>query len=131
MWWLCYFGYGMSMVLAKIAIGLFFLRITVTKFQLGVIWFTIGHTIIAAVIFFFVILFQCSPSSYFWTQSIPGTEGSCMSPQTFASLAYLYGSASALGDFTYGLLPIALVWHLDLNRSAKLVLAPILGMACM
>jgi hypothetical protein len=47
------------------------------------------------------------------------------------AIAYVYSVTATLCDLTLGLLPIALVWKLQMNVRTKAALAGILGMGCM
>jgi hypothetical protein len=84
-------------------------------------------TAITGVIFLFVTAFQCTPLSYFWDRSQPGH---CINADIIIGLTYFFGSISALCDFTFGLLPVFLVWNLKMNKREKIALVPILGMGC-
>jgi hypothetical protein len=46
------------------------------------------------------------------------------------ALTYSYSLVNAICDFTFGLMPIWLVWGLNMRRSEKIVLTPILGIGC-
>lgn len=118
------------MISAKISIGYFLLRLTVHRIHVWIIWTVMGLTVLTGAVFFFVTLFQCNPISYFWTQTI-GEKGTCIPVEVIMALTYLYGTISAICDFTFGILPIFLVWNLNMRKSLKIALIPILSMACM
>ncbi|GME36641.1 putative integral membrane protein [Neofusicoccum parvum] len=128
-WWLCYVAYCLTMISAKISIGYFLLRLTVHRIHVWIIWTVMGLTVLTGAVFFFVTLFQCNPISYFWTQTI-GEKGTCIPVEVIMALTYLYGTISAICDFTFGILPIFLVWNLNMRKSLKIALIPILSMAC-
>ena len=118
------------MIAAKISIGLLLLRLTINRIHIWIIWIVMLLTVITGVVFFFVTLFQCSPVSYFWDQAI-GAPGSCIDIEIIIGLTYLYSAINAVCDFTFGLLPIFLVWNLQMDLKSKILLVPILSMACM
>ncbi|KAF2473765.1 uncharacterized protein BDR25DRAFT_341043 [Lindgomyces ingoldianus] len=126
-WWLCYISYCWTMIGAKISIGLFLLRVTVNKMQRWIIYTVMGLTVLTGIVFFFVTLLQCRPVSYFWNKNQPG---SCINIDVIIGLTYLYSAISAICDFTFGILPMFLVWNLNMSRNAKIALVPILSMAC-
>jgi hypothetical protein len=126
-WWLCYIAYCLTMISAKISIGLFLLRVAVRPMHRKIILLVMSLTVLTGVVFFFVTLFQCSPISYFWFRMDGGT---CVNVYVIIGLTYLYSAVSAICDFTFGLLPIFMVWNLNMARDAKLMLIPILSMAC-
>jgi hypothetical protein len=45
-------------------------------------------------------------------------------------IAYVYSVTATCCDLTLGLLPISLVWNLQMNARTKAALAGILGMGC-
>lgn len=53
-----------------------------------------------------------------------------MDTNIIVKVAYFYSVVAALCDFTIGILPIALVWPLHMNRRSKIALAFILGLGC-
>ncbi|KAK7178563.1 integral membrane protein [Paraphaeosphaeria sporulosa] len=128
-WWLCYIAYCLTMIGAKISIGLFLLRITPKKIHHWIIYTILGLTVLTGIVFLSVTIFQCTPISYFWYQAL-GAEGSCINIYVIIGLTYLYSVISALCDFTYGLLPVVLVWNLNMSKTLKIALIPILSMAC-
>jgi hypothetical protein len=118
--------------LAKISAGFFFLRIT------GVMTFhriaTYVITLLAAVVgvvFFFVSMFQCTPIDFFWTRLQGETNGRCIDMEVIIKLTYVYGTVTALTDVAYGVLVAVLTWNLKVDRRTKVLIAPLLAMACM
>ncbi|OJD35828.1 uncharacterized protein BKCO1_15000110 [Diplodia corticola] len=128
-WWLCYIAYCLTMITTKISIGYFLLRLTVHRVHVWIIWCVMSLTVLTGAVFFFVTIFQCNPVSYFWSQTV-GAEGTCVPVEVIMALTYLYGSISAICDFTFGILPIFLIWNLNMRKSVKIALIPILSMAC-
>lgn len=127
-WWLCYVAYCLTMIAAKISIGLFLLRITIRSLHRWIINISMGLTVLTGIVFFFVTLLQCMPVSYFWDKSL--ANGRCINIEVIIGLTYLYSAISAICDFTFGILPIFLVWNLNMSRNSKFLLVPILSMAC-
>jgi hypothetical protein len=85
--------------------------------------------------FLFLMIFQCHPISYFWTQSpyttsdVPPVEGaSCISREIIADSTYAHGALSAAADWTLGILPIFIVWNLNMNPRTKISVALILAL---
>ncbi|KAF2786271.1 hypothetical protein K505DRAFT_380377, partial [Melanomma pulvis-pyrius CBS 109.77] len=126
-WWLCYIAYCLSMIAAKISISLFLLRITILKLQRRIIYTVMCLSVFTGIVFFLVTLFQCKPVSYFWNRNQPGK---CVNVYVIIGLTYFYSVINAICDFTFGLMPVWLVWGLNMRRSEKLALIPIMSMAC-
>ncbi|KAH7398380.1 hypothetical protein BKA66DRAFT_201402 [Pyrenochaeta sp. MPI-SDFR-AT-0127] len=127
-WWLCYIGYCWTMIAAKISIGLFLLRVTVKAIHKWIIYIAMGLTVLTGLVFFFVTLLQCTPISYFWNKKLE--KGWCVDIDVIIALTFLYSAISVICDFTFAILPMFLVWGLNMSVRTRLVLIPILGMAC-
>ena len=64
----------------------------------------------------------------FWDRA---QDGSCVGSDILVALTYVYSSINVVCDFTFGLLPIALIYDLQMGLKTKLMVVPILSMACM
>lgn len=126
-WWFCYIWYCLTMIGSKISIGYFLLRITVRRIDIWIITGVMLVTVLTGIVFFFLTIFQCQPVAYFWNKDL---DGFCINVEIIIAMTYLYSSFSVICDFTFALLPIALIWKLNMNRSSKWALVPIMTMAC-
>lgn len=129
-WWFCYMWYCLAMIASKISIGYFLLRITVRKLDVWIIYSVMVITVLTGVVFFFVTLFQCNPINYFWLRFDDGASGTCVDAKVIMALTYLYSVFSVISDFTCAILPMFLIWKLNMGRKTKLALIPIMTMAC-
>ncbi|KAI8942457.1 hypothetical protein NX059_000525 [Plenodomus lindquistii] len=127
-WWLCYIAYCWAMIASKISIGLFLLRVTVKTVHRYILYGAMSLTVITGLIFFFATLFQCTPIRFFWDRTIPG--GSCVNIDVIIALTFFYSAVSVICDFTFAILPFFLIWGLNMSRKSRIMLIPILGMAC-
>ncbi|CAG5184112.1 uncharacterized protein ALTATR162_LOCUS10916 [Alternaria atra] len=75
------------------------------------------------------IIFQCAPVSYAWDTSTPG--GKCNPAQTLADIYYATTAINIATDWFCALLPIPLLWNVQLNRNAKLSVGVILGLGAL
>jgi hypothetical protein len=46
-------------------------------------------------------------------------------------LTYLYGTVTAVTDVALGVLVVVLTWNLKVDRRTKMLITPLLAMACM
>ncbi|KAL1625551.1 hypothetical protein SLS56_007298 [Neofusicoccum ribis] len=122
-------AYTSTMWFAKVSIGFFLLRLTVHPVHIRIIWTAMIATAVTGIVFTFVTLFQCQPVAYFWTRFL-GAQGKCLNIIVVIDLTYFYSAVNALCDFTFGLLPLFMLWNLNMSKRMKLALAPILSMAC-
>jgi hypothetical protein len=116
------------MIAAKISIGLFLLRVTIKPIHKWIIYIVMGLTALTGLVFFFVTLLQCTPISYFWNKK---QTGFCVNIDIIIALTFLYSAISVICDFTFAILPVFLVWGLNMDLKTRALLVPILGMACM
>jgi hypothetical protein len=94
-------------------------------------------TVLAGLVFMFLMLLQCQPLSFFWTRmahhpvvNVKG-EGKCIDMEIIIAMTYVYSAFAAMCDFTVGILPIFVVHKLHMKRQTKLAVIGILSMACM
>ncbi|KAH9891385.1 integral membrane protein [Xylariomycetidae sp. FL2044] len=112
----------------RISIALSFLRIAVIKWHRRVIYAVMVVTLVMSLVFFFATVFQCSPPSYYWKQ-IEGVKwGSCINPAIVPNVAIVHGVITAICDWVLGLLPIPMLWHVQINRRTKAGIAVLLSM---
>ncbi|KAI0151477.1 hypothetical protein BJ166DRAFT_536154 [Pestalotiopsis sp. NC0098] len=126
-WWLCYLMYCTTMILSKISIGYLLLRVAVKKIHAWIIYGAMVITGITCTVFFFVVIFQCSPISFFWQKHQTGT---CVNVEVIIGLAYLYSACSVITDFTFALLPAWIIMGLQLHKRTKFALIPLMAMGC-
>ncbi|KZM23401.1 uncharacterized protein EKO05_0003931 [Ascochyta rabiei] len=127
-WFYCYLFYCCSMILSKISIGCFLLRISVKRVHTMIIYAAMFVSTFACTAFFFVTLFQCNPVKFFWEKSLE--DGTCIDNRVIIALGFVYSIFSIIADFTFALLPAFLVWNLQLKRRTKIALIPLLTMGC-
>lgn len=129
-WWLCFLAYSATITFAKLSLGFFFLRLTsiITLHRIVTIIIT-ALAVTVGIVFFFLSLFQCAPIDFFWTR-LAGAEGKCLNIDIIIGMTYLYGAVAAATDVAFGVLLAVLVWKLKIERKTKVLIAPLLGLAC-
>ncbi|KAK4197984.1 hypothetical protein QBC40DRAFT_179759 [Triangularia verruculosa] len=130
-WWCCYLAYSATMILSKLSIAYFLLRVTINRVHRWIIYFSAIITVASCAVFFFVSLFQCHPVSYFWTRHMDPDGGTCINFQVVIALAYLFSAMSIMSDFTFALLPAWIVSHLNMRPRTKAALITLMGMGCL
>ena len=114
----------------KFSIGIFLLRIAVARTHKIIIWTVIIVTEVYSTFFFFLFILQCRPSSYFWTQYTDG-EGTCINPKVTVDSFYAYSAISCVADWTLGIIPVFMVWNLQMNSRTKLSVGAVLAVGAM
>jgi hypothetical protein len=115
------------MITSKVSIGLFLLRVAVKPVHKWIIYCAMAISVFTGGIFFFVTLFQCTPISYFWNKL---ESGYCVPIDVIIGLTFLYSACAIISDFTFAILPIFLIWGLNMPAKTRMMLIPVLGMAC-
>jgi hypothetical protein len=129
-WFFCEVFYTVTTSVLKIAIGLFFLRITIAPVH---IWITRVIMAVAAVVgavYTLLVVFQCKPISYWWDLDATHT-GTCLSASLVMDFTYVVSVLNSLADWTFGLLPIFIVKDLQIKKRVKVAISTIIGLAAM
>ncbi|KAF3762688.1 hypothetical protein M406DRAFT_26345, partial [Cryphonectria parasitica EP155] len=129
MWWTCEPLYVLTNMAIKASIAIFLLRICVSKWHKWIIYVVIGVTELYSFAFFLLFLLQCRPLSYFWLRysADPPAGGWCWSAPIIPKTFYGYSAISCWTDWTFSLLPVALVWNLQMERKVKISVMLILA----
>ncbi|CAG8983008.1 hypothetical protein HYALB_00003587 [Hymenoscyphus albidus] len=126
-WWCCELSYVASTAFLKVSIAIFLARICVAKPQRIAIWVVGVSTALYSIFYFFVIVFQCNPAPYFWTQYL-GAQGTCLPSSWITITTYTHGAVSVVSDWTLGILPVFLLWDLQMNVRTKIMVGLILSL---
>ena len=123
----CELLYVLTTVVAKLSIGVYFLRLASKKFHIRIIYTTMGVVLVFSTMYFFFLLFQCTPISFLWSQYEDG-RGTCLGKNTIASVAYAHAALSAITDWSFGILPVFFVWKMKMTTQTKLSVILILSL---
>jgi hypothetical protein len=114
----------------KLSIAIFLLRIAVDRIHRIIIYVTTITIELTSFAYFFIFILQCIPSEFFWTQYIGG-KGKCVNPKVTVDASYVYSAVTCACDWTLGLMPIFLVWNLQMNSRTKISVGIILAVGAM
>ena len=130
-WWLCEIAYCFASIGCKISVCIFLMRITIRRLHIWTLYTVMALTVLAGLVFMFLMLLQCHPLEFFWTRTmVPQPDGFCIDISIIINMTYVYSAFAALCDFTVGILPIFLVHKLHMKRQTKIAVMGILSMAC-
>ena len=76
-------------------------------------------TTLYSVFYFFLMLNQCSPVSFFWTQFHDRTTGHCLSAPIVIGATCAHNAVSAAGDWVLNCLPLLLILPSTLGWRTK------------
>ncbi|KAK1779797.1 hypothetical protein QBC45DRAFT_373944 [Copromyces sp. CBS 386.78] len=127
-WWACEPVYVLSNMALRLSIGVQLLRIAVSRTHRLIIYTAVTVFQVCSVAFFLLFVMQCLPSKFFWTRFLGDLDGKCINPEITVNATYAYSAVSCATDWTLGLLPISLVWHLQMTPRTKLMVAAILAL---
>ncbi|PSR89050.1 hypothetical protein BD289DRAFT_366386 [Coniella lustricola] len=128
MWWTCEPLYVLTNMMIKASIAIFLMRICVHRMHTLVIWITIGVTELYSLFFFLLFVLQCRPTSLFWLRySDNAPDGTCLDASVVSDCFYGYSAISCWTDWTYSILPIFLVWNLQMSKRIKVSVVLILA----
>ncbi|KAI7785787.1 integral membrane protein [Diaporthe eres] len=85
-------------------------------------------TVLFGSTYFFMVMFQCRPVSVFWNEN-PRTPGKCWNDRVVLIMTYTAAAINCLADWAFGILPIFIVWSLNLPLKSKILAMLILGFA--
>jgi hypothetical protein len=126
-WYLCEAIYAPLSGLVRTSIAIFLLRIAQAPAHKCIIWGNMVVIWAISITFFVLVLVQCTPPSYFWKQVL-GEQGRCIDSSIIPGATIAHSVISASSDFILALLPIAMLWNVQLNRRTKLTIAVLLGL---
>lgn len=116
------------MVVLKLSLGIFFLRIVVRAWQTLIIRAIILVVATYSACYFFVALFQCgAPQNYLENRA----KHHCVSDTVVLTTAYAHTTIGALTDWAFVILPIYIVWHANMSTSSKVSVAAILTLGAL
>lgn len=96
----------------------------------------IVYTVMATNIIFgiglcLLFIFQCHPRSYFWSQFFRDTPGFCLSSQTIINVTYGQGGVILLSDLTLSLIPVLLLWNVQMSIRMKITVGMVMSLGGM
>ncbi|KAI3332047.1 hypothetical protein HD806DRAFT_529812 [Xylariaceae sp. AK1471] len=115
--------------LGKIAIGITILRIfgRTSLWQRIVVWTVLALTVITCFLDFGISTFQCGDPNLTWTLMRPPTA-KCLSSHSQADINLVSNIVQVLADFSFSLLPMAVVYSLRMPQRRKILLMVALGL---
>ncbi|KAJ0300708.1 hypothetical protein COL516b_008279 [Colletotrichum fioriniae] len=126
-WYICEVLYSPITLAIRTSICLLLLRLALNKVHRWIIYANLVVVWMISIAFFCIMTFQCMPPSYFWRQ-LYGDPGSCINFNIVPDATIAHSIISAISDWCMGLLPIALLWNVNLNRRTKALVAVLLSM---
>ncbi|KAL2193357.1 hypothetical protein P885DRAFT_45409 [Corynascus similis CBS 632.67] len=118
---LCLIG----LCLTKVSVGFFLLRLSTSRRLRWIVIGTMIFTVLSATGNFLTVFFQCRPLALTWDTSV---EGTCIPPSHLKFAAFFNSSVAALTDVIFALLPVPLLWKVQMNWKVKSAVTAILSL---
>ncbi|WQF90491.1 hypothetical protein CDEST_15505 [Colletotrichum destructivum] len=132
-WYTCEILYAFISALIRTSICLFLLRIfnrgttnmakTLLQANIVVVW-------ISSLVYLFIIVFQCDPPNYYWAK-FEGLQGSCRPAHLVPNATIGHSVVAAVSDWILGILPMSILWQLQMKREKKVRLLLFFGIGMM
>jgi hypothetical protein len=108
--------YCIQIVLVKLCLLLFYLRIFPGQTVRRLLWVTVSFAVLFGAVFFFLAIFQCSPIRYSWQHWDGEHEGKCAN---LNAIAWANASISIALDVWMLAIPLAEISTLNLHWKKK------------
>jgi hypothetical protein len=123
--------YILSVMVLKLSLGVFFLRITIDFWHRMIIYTAVTISSIYSVVMFFFAVFQCGYYKNSLDFIIKRLGNKCASNSTTLGMTYTHAAVTTLTDWTFLFLPFLILRGSLMKRSEKWSVGSILGFAAM
>jgi hypothetical protein len=126
-WYVCEVLYPPMSAAIRFSIAMFLYRLAVQRPHRIIIWVNLGVVLVTSLVYWFIVIFQCNPPSYFWS-AVLGGKGSCLNPAIMPDTTIVYSIFMAMSDLCLAALPVWMLWNVKLNRRTKVTIGVLLSM---
>ena len=110
----------------KLSIALFLLRIAIIKPHIWILRISLTIVAIWSLAIFIYDIFQCTPVKAQWDYTIVNKR--CVSGGSFVAAAYSISVMTIVSDWLYALLPIFMIWKVQMTSQAKITVGFVLSL---
>jgi hypothetical protein len=114
------------MMFIKLSIALFLLRIAVKQPYIWILRISMVIVAVWSVAIWIFDFFQCIPVEAQWNYTIKNAK--CVSGPSFVAAAYSISVMTIISDWLYALLPIPMIWSVQMSFQTKATVAFILSL---
>ncbi|CZT51138.1 related to integral membrane protein [Rhynchosporium secalis] len=125
---ICELLYVVTTTVTKVAVAAYFLRLASKRYQRVVVYYTLSTVMVFSTLYFFFLIFQCSPMNYLWTKYGDDGAGRCLKSTTLSAITYAHCAMSAITDWSFGILPIFFVRKMQMDPRTKFSVILILSL---
>jgi hypothetical protein len=120
-----------TMLALKPAIGIYFLRILLQPWQKRIVYAAVALSTAFNVAYFFIICFQCGVTHNSYEIFEKFVASKCISAPKILGVAYTHAVITALTDWTFAIMPLAMIKQSKLRTREKFIVGFIILMAAM
>ncbi|KAL9046059.1 MAG: hypothetical protein Q9206_007172, partial [Seirophora lacunosa] len=122
--WLDWMQTFITIMLTKISICLFLLRIKNDTRNKIFMYVLIAANVLVTAVICFLLLGMCRPLRAYWDVAV---DGRCFSTRQFMIMVASQGTFSILSDLILATMPLFFLRHLQISRRTKLLLCVLMG----
>ncbi|KAK2003338.1 hypothetical protein LX36DRAFT_696934 [Colletotrichum falcatum] len=132
--WAGQVSYIMGSTLIKFVASLLLLRLFAgqkwQRYSIIVLMILLG---LVQTVYLFIAIFQCTPIPFYWHRYTPDSpvQGKCHSPTLAIIPSYISILLGVFSDWFLALLPITLVWRIQMQKKVKISVVGILAVGSM
>ncbi|OLN91618.1 hypothetical protein CCHL11_06606 [Colletotrichum chlorophyti] len=123
--WQSVISAGAALMWLKVSIALNLLRLTVSNWYKWALWATIALTLVYCIGGMFPFFFHCQPMSGYWDKSI---KPKCRGGDELNKFGVVNTGLNILTDIILAVLPVPMVWNLQMKRRVRIYVIGILSM---
>lgn len=113
----------------RVSVCLFLLKIVNQKLHRHILYVLLAVVSVTSLGHLLVTIFQCVPPSYFWNRVTEPGKGSCLRQQTLAIAGLVHGAVLASSACIVGVLPVFILWKIQVDMRTKVTVIALLGMS--
>lgn len=112
---------------------IFLLRFSIARTVRYTLYIVVTLVATFGLFVFFYALLQCRPPSEYWRQAVQDniSQGSCVDPRVTISVTYAHAAVITAVDWTLAIIPIFIIWNMNMATSTKLYIGLVLGLGSM
>ncbi|KAL8404697.1 hypothetical protein RB594_009528 [Gaeumannomyces avenae] len=114
-----------SIGLARLSVACFLLRFASSRMFKWIIWAIMGLSVVLTLQGVLQTMLQCKPMEFVWNKSIPGQ---CMETSFLLASSLSYAALSIVADFILAVVPIPMLWNVQMNWRVKSAVMGILSL---
>jgi hypothetical protein len=126
---LCESFYIWTVLFLKLSVGLFYLRLSVERWQKGIVWSLMVLSTTFSIALFFMIVFQCGVPDNMVIFVVKKATKQCLSSKVVESVTYTHAAITAFTDWVFVILPFFILRKSNMQGREKIVVGVLMAFA--